>query len=372
MTDIFISYAHEDEMRIQGIVHALEEKGWSTFWDRRIPAGQTWHGHIGKALSEARCVIVAWSRDSTTSEWVIEEANRAKGRGVLVPILLDSVEIPLGFSGIQAADLTRWNPGQSSPQFDQLIEDIAAVLGTTPSQEPAPPQPEPPKTRRYAPDPAQPKPPDPPGKKRPTLLIGAVAAVVLAIVVVWAVWSPQGSPGPTGTEQPRATSTRTVPTSPTDAPFRNPVPRGNPPSTPVLEFRVISSSQDILKGSYCFDLDAGRQADSGEADIFWEHVDDTVRYLNALNGAQFSYLGSADFDQISVDTLPAAAYGTRRLNGSANAANQLTDGSVGLVRTKKGNFCKLQIGKYGIAAPGDLPEWPKSALLIKWVTYSQQ
>ena len=372
MTDIFISYAHEDEMRIQEIVHALEEKGWSTFWDRRIPAGKTWHGYIGKALSEARCVIVAWSRDSITSEWVIEEANRAKGRGVLVPVLLDSVEPPLGFSGIQAADLTQWNPGYSSPHFDQLIQDIAGVLGAKPSQEPATPKPEPSETRRHAPEPAQPKPPKPRGKKRPKLLIGAVTAVVLAIVVVWAVWSPRESPRPTGTEPPREPSTRTVPTSPPTKPSRKPVPPANAPSTPILQFRIISSSQDILKGSYCFDLDAGRQADSREADIFWEHVDDTVRYLNALNGAQFSYLGRVDFDQISVNTLSAAAYGTRRLNGSANVANQLTDGTVILVQTKKGNFCKLKIEKYGIAAPGDLPQWPKSALLIKWVTFSQQ
>ena len=132
MTDIFISYAHEDENRVREIVRALEEKRWSIFWDRRIPAGKTWHGYIGKALSDARCVIVAWSQHSISSEWVIEEANRAKGRGILVPVPLDSVEPPLGFSGIQADDLTEWKPGYSSPHFDQLIQDIAGVLEAKP------------------------------------------------------------------------------------------------------------------------------------------------------------------------------------------------------------------------------------------------
>ena len=42
MTDIFLSYAREDLERIQPIVDALKEQGWAVFWDRRIPAGQTW------------------------------------------------------------------------------------------------------------------------------------------------------------------------------------------------------------------------------------------------------------------------------------------------------------------------------------------
>ena len=52
MSDIFISYAREDEARIQKLVRALEQRGLSVFWDRNIPAGQTWRSHIGKALSD--------------------------------------------------------------------------------------------------------------------------------------------------------------------------------------------------------------------------------------------------------------------------------------------------------------------------------
>ena len=123
MADIFISYAREDETRVRELVRALEKHGWSIFWDRRIPTGKTWQSYIGQALSDARLVIVAWSHHSITSDWVIEEANDAKERGCLVPVLLDPVKPPLGFRGIQAADLTDWKPGQYSPYFDQLIQD---------------------------------------------------------------------------------------------------------------------------------------------------------------------------------------------------------------------------------------------------------
>ena len=134
MADIFISYAREDETRIRELVRTLEGQGWSIFWDRRIPAGKTWQNYIGQALSDTKCVIVAWSQHAVTSDWVIEEANDAKDRGILVPVFLESVKPPLGFRSIQAADLTDWKPGYSSSRFDQLIQDIAGVVGGKPHQ----------------------------------------------------------------------------------------------------------------------------------------------------------------------------------------------------------------------------------------------
>jgi len=126
--DIFISYAREDEERILTVASAFENCGWSVFRDRRIPAGQTWRSHIGQALIDAGCLVVAWSKHSIKSNWVIEEADEGKKRGVLVPILLDAVEPPIGFRSIQAADLSTWRAEQPSPSFDQLIRDIRAVI----------------------------------------------------------------------------------------------------------------------------------------------------------------------------------------------------------------------------------------------------
>jgi hypothetical protein len=127
--DIFFSYAREDQARVAPVVAALETCGWSVFWDRRIPAGQTWRSHIGRALDEARCVVVAWSEHSIRSEWVIEEADDGRERGILVPALLDPVRAPRGFRGIQAADLSSWSPKHPSPAFDNFLADLLIVLG---------------------------------------------------------------------------------------------------------------------------------------------------------------------------------------------------------------------------------------------------
>jgi len=139
MIDIFISYTREDEARVKDLVSALEQQGWSVFWDRRIPSGETWRSYIGQALDDARCVIVAWSRDSVKSTWVMEEADDGKRRGVLIPVLLDPIEQPRGFREIQAANLTDWQPGRSSLRFDELLKDIHRLLRSTPNWPPPTP-----------------------------------------------------------------------------------------------------------------------------------------------------------------------------------------------------------------------------------------
>jgi hypothetical protein len=129
--DIFFSYAREDQARVAPLVAALEARGWAVFWDRRIPAGQTWRSHIGRALEKARCVVVAWSEHAIRSEWVIEEADEGKGREALVPVFLDAVLPPWGFRGIQAADLSGWLPERPSPEFDSFLADLGGMLGAS-------------------------------------------------------------------------------------------------------------------------------------------------------------------------------------------------------------------------------------------------
>ena len=127
--DIFISYAREDVEWVRPLAGDLGARGRTVFWDRRIPAGESWHSHIGRAVKAARCVVVVWSEQSVESEWVLEEAGQGKWRRVLVPVLKDAVEPPMGFGLIQAADLAGWRRGEPSEEFAGFLEDIARVLG---------------------------------------------------------------------------------------------------------------------------------------------------------------------------------------------------------------------------------------------------
>jgi hypothetical protein len=133
MSDIFVSYASQERDRVLPLVSALERTGWSIFWDRTIPAGKTWRQVIGSEIRTCRSVLVVWTESSVTSEWVLEEAETGKRRGILIPVLLDDVEPPFGFGNIQAANLTAWNGDNSSPSFTHLVADIATILGPAPT-----------------------------------------------------------------------------------------------------------------------------------------------------------------------------------------------------------------------------------------------
>jgi TIR domain/Protein of unknown function (DUF1566) len=132
VSDIFISYASEDRERVEPLAHALEAEGWLIFWDQTIPPGESWVKYIGKALDDARCVVVIWSEASVESSWVYEEAERGRQRGVLIPVLFDNVSIPLGFASLQAAKLITWDGTPTSPGFQQLRLAIERRLGPSP------------------------------------------------------------------------------------------------------------------------------------------------------------------------------------------------------------------------------------------------
>ncbi|MBV9835343.1 MAG: SUMF1/EgtB/PvdO family nonheme iron enzyme [Alphaproteobacteria bacterium] len=140
--DIFISYTREDEKRAQLLVRALEAKGWRVFWDRTIPAGETWLDHIGVRLDAAAVVIVLWSRNSVKSEFVYSEASRARGRRALVPVLIDPVAPPLGLDNVHAADLVEWTAdGGKAPLPPSLADVLERRLKAAPQTTTKPPSP---------------------------------------------------------------------------------------------------------------------------------------------------------------------------------------------------------------------------------------
>ncbi len=118
------------------MVEALQQQGWSVWWDPKIKAGKVFRKVIREALDNARCVVVVWSLDSVESNWVTSEADVGLRRKVLVPILLDEVTIPLGFEQIQAASLVGWPGTLPSAEFDELVEAISEVLSSSPGGTP--------------------------------------------------------------------------------------------------------------------------------------------------------------------------------------------------------------------------------------------
>ena len=145
MADIFLSYSRQDLAKARPFEQALETAGWTTFWDRELLPGEGFRRAIEHELKQAHCVIVLWSRISVESEWVIDEAECGKQHGRLVSVLIDDVEMPLGFRQLQAATLVDWAGDVEHPEFQLLTRRLRAMVrsGADPPVHDAKPQEEP-------------------------------------------------------------------------------------------------------------------------------------------------------------------------------------------------------------------------------------
>ena len=151
MADIFLSYARVDLAKAELFVTALEQQGWTVFWDiSSILSGQGFRREITKNIDAAACVLVLWSTASVESDFVIDEAERGKRNGTLVPVSIAHVPLPLGFGSIHTDDLSQWQGDVNAPAFLKLKRAITHKLSlhrpqsiSTPALQPTPVAPRP-------------------------------------------------------------------------------------------------------------------------------------------------------------------------------------------------------------------------------------
>jgi len=247
MADIFLSYTEKDRDEARRIAAVLESVGWTVWWDRRIPAGDTWRNVLERALERMRCMVVLWSTRSIESEWVYEEATEGRRQGKLVPVLIEAVRPPAGFREIQAADLTHWDGSLEFEGMRLLIADLERLLGK-PDTRGGPSLEDPLRPGDSAPayDPAdQVGGKAVPGRRpRPARLVAAIAAAVLLASGVVYVLRPAPAPGggslagPTSSQAEPPTQVPPVVAAPPPAPARvDPLPPA--PSVPARPAPVV-------------------------------------------------------------------------------------------------------------------------------------
>src|SRR5262249_12576500 len=124
---IFMSYASADRLAAKRLADALESTGWRVWWARSISPGLPFDQAINDAIQQSACIVVLWSRSSTQSNWVLEEATDGRDRGILVPALIEAVNPPRGFRRFQAADLNGWDGAVDAPAFRLLCSSIERI-----------------------------------------------------------------------------------------------------------------------------------------------------------------------------------------------------------------------------------------------------
>lgn len=123
MADVFISYARADQAQVAPIAAALEQAGYTVWWDRHIKGGHDFSEDIEQELEAARAVVVLWSEASVKSHWVRDEAATARDAGKLIPVSIDDAPSPMGFRQLHTIDLTKADGN------DDLNGALAELLG---------------------------------------------------------------------------------------------------------------------------------------------------------------------------------------------------------------------------------------------------
>ena len=136
MSDIFISYAREDRDKAKTLAALFQQQDWSVWWDRSIPPGRSFDEVIEEALGAAKCVVVLWSKNSASSDWVKGEAAEGLRRKILVPVRIDSANVPLEFRRLQTVDLSDWKGGAGHPELGGFLQAVAANIKSVVRQPP--------------------------------------------------------------------------------------------------------------------------------------------------------------------------------------------------------------------------------------------
>src|SRR6476469_3031543 len=134
---LFLSYARADEASARRLANALEQSGYTIWWDAMIEGGAAFGRSIAEALESADADLVLWSKTSIDSDWVKDEAAQGRDRHRLIPLAIDGTPPPLGFRQYQTIDLSHWNGRRTAPQFASLERAVAAALGQKPAAQAA-------------------------------------------------------------------------------------------------------------------------------------------------------------------------------------------------------------------------------------------
>jgi hypothetical protein len=124
--DVFISYSRHDRVLAEELASDLKSRGYHVWWDAELVGSDDFYDVILQALNDAKAAIVIWTKSSTRSKFVRDEARFADHLNKLIAVkepALDYMSIPFGFGGHHTEIISN---------REQIFKALAK-LGVTPS-----------------------------------------------------------------------------------------------------------------------------------------------------------------------------------------------------------------------------------------------
>lgn len=292
MSDVFISYAREDRDSAKRLAEAIEQRGWTVWWDRRIPAGESYEDAIEQAIADAACVVVLWTGTSIASKWVRNEAAEGMSREVLIPIRLEDVRPPMAFRHLQNDDLFGW----TSAEIENCLDSIESMIGA-PSKA-AIPRPVPPPPENKTPTPPPPR-SSSSSRKPLRIFIAVVIGAAIVIVIVSSLMNSKKAEIDTAATDTSIATTDTATTSTTSTETTGTTMDPTVPREPVAVFTPSAAdtstgvaTNDVLVTAEVVDFQTS--AGTFTVEFFPKAVPNHVHSILAA-------VRSGDFDRTSIN-----------------------------------------------------------------------
>ena len=133
MTDVFISYSHQDREIARRYADALQAAGLAVWWDDHLRSGEAFDEKIEAALRAAKAVVVLWSKTSVASRWVRAEATLADRNKTLVPVMIEPCERPIMFELTHTSELGHWRGEGTDKAWLGFLGDVRRLIGGEPA-----------------------------------------------------------------------------------------------------------------------------------------------------------------------------------------------------------------------------------------------
>jgi len=135
VADLFISYSSKRRPAIEHLSEALENYGYTIWFDHALVAGERFAPEIERQIRNALIVLVIWCEYSVHSRWVAREAKLAEELGTFLPVKIDGARLPLEFNDADFVDLSIWDGNPRGNGLDELIDQISRRLKRDPTPE---------------------------------------------------------------------------------------------------------------------------------------------------------------------------------------------------------------------------------------------
>lgn len=128
MSDIFISYSHEDRACAESIVRMLNANDYKVCWDEDLLGGTRFDSVLDRMLENSKCVVVIWSHNASTSNWVIGEINKALEMGNLLTIKIDETSLYTPLRALLWIDFKKCRESDNLDFEKKLLESVEFIL----------------------------------------------------------------------------------------------------------------------------------------------------------------------------------------------------------------------------------------------------